>query len=256
MPGQPVRSMPSRVMRSVRDIARAAGFDVVRYQPTSHYLARRAQLLRAHSVDLVLDVGANDGQYAAEIRRFGYQGRIVSFEPLPDAVERLKARRAADAAWEIRGVALGDEPGMMTINIAGNSASSSLLPMLPAHERYAPGTSSVGETRVPVQRLDEIAEAVLSGADRPFLKIDTQGFEARVLDGASTTLDQIAGVQIEISIVPLYAGAPLAMEMLERVGAYGFELMGIEPGFSDADSGRLLQFDGVFFRPELTSSAI
>lgn len=231
-------------------MARSIGVDVVRYQPSTHYLARRMQLLRSHDIDLILDIGANDGQYAIEVRRLGYRGRIVSFEPLPDVATRLRERTADDPAWTMRAVALGDAPGSATINIAGNSASSSLLSMLPEHEHLAPGTACVGHVKVDVERFDDIADEVIEGAANPYMKIDTQGFEARVLEGAKGSLDRIAGMQLELSIVPLYGSAPLYIEILHRLDAAGFVLMGIEPGFSDPSSGQLLQFDGIFYRPE------
>ena len=140
----------------------------------------------------------------------------------------------------------------MAINIAGNSSSSSLLTMLPEHERYAPGTGTIGKVEIMVHRLDDIADDLIGTAERPFLKIDTQGFEGRVLDRASATLSRIVGVQVELSIVPLYEGAPTWIPMAERISAHGYELMGVEPGFSDPVTGRLLQFDGLFFRPEMT----
>ena len=244
--------MASRAIEVFHDIARSFGVDVVRFRPTTHYLARRAALLRAHGVDLIIDVGAHEGEYALQVRRLGFDGRIVSFEPLPDVALRLGERTSRDSDWEVRPVALGAETSSMRINVAGNSASSSLLPMLPDHERYAPGTGIVESLEVRVQRLDDIADDVLAGSRRPFLKIDTQGYERQVLEGARATLGRIAGIQVELSIISLYDGAPSMMEMLESVTADGFELMGIEPGFSDPLSGRLLQFDALLFRPELT----
>ena len=239
-------------MDTLHGLVRSIGLDVVRYQPTTHPLARRASLLQAHGVDLVLDVGASDGEYSAGLRRLGYRGRIISFEPLPDVAKRLRERSAADEAWTTKDFALGAESDIRAINIAGNSSSSSLLPMLPEHERYAPGTGTIGKVEIMVHRLDDIADDVIGTAERPFLKIDTQGFEGRVLDGASATLSRIVGLQVELSIVPLYEGAPTWIPMAERISAYGYELMGVEPGFSDPVTGRLLQFDGLFFRPEMT----
>lgn len=249
--GPSVAVGPRGLIDKLHDVVRAAGFDVVRFQPSSHPLARRFRLFDVFGIDLVVDVGANDGGYGSELRRLGYRGRIVSFEPLPDAIERLDRRRAGDTSWEARDVALGDVDGEATIQIAGNSASSSLLPMLAAHERYEPRSRPVGRLTVQVRRLDDIAGDVLKDSRRPLLKLDTQGYEGRVLDGAERTLGRCSGVQVELSLVPLYEGAPLAHEMVDRLTAAGFQLMGIEPGFSDPASGQLLQFDGVFFRPEM-----
>jgi hypothetical protein len=102
---------------------------------------------------------------------------------------------------------------------------------------------------VPLTTIDVLANELFGTARRPFLKIDTQGSEGRVLDGASTSLERIVGLQLELSIEPLYDGAPHYLEMLSRVEREGFVLMSVEPGFSDRVTGRMLQFDALAFRP-------
>jgi FkbM family methyltransferase len=240
----------NRFIEQAHDLLRRGGVDVVRFRSTTHWLARRKALFDAHGVDLVLDVGANDGEYAVSLRRIGYAGRIVSFEPLPDAAAALRARHAGDQAWSSYEVALGDAAGEADLRIAGNSASSSLLPMLPSHEEHAPDSAVVGHVTVRVATLDSLADEVLAGARRPFLKIDTQGFEERVLDGARASIGRFVGIQLELSIEPLYDGAPEYLGLLRRVTDEGFVPMGIEPGFSDERTGRLLQFDALAFRLE------
>jgi FkbM family methyltransferase len=242
--------MANAVIRLAHRLGRSMGVDVVRYQPTSHPLARRMQLMRSYRIGLVLDVGANGGQYARELRELGYAGRIVSFEPLPEAATRLVRASAGDERWDTRAVALGDVEGVMPMNIAGRSASSSLLEMLPDHERYAPGTANIGVIDVNVVRLDDIAAELSLDSQRTLLKIDTQGYEAKVIEGATATLERLTGLQVELSTVPLYEGAPLAADLILDLDARGFALMGIEPGFSDAETGRMLQFDGLFYRPQ------
>jgi FkbM family methyltransferase len=242
--------MTRRPVDRGHDLLRAVGVDIIRFQPSSHPLARRASLFKAYGVDLVIDVGANDGGYALEIRRLGYKGRIVSFEPLPEAKIRLDEARRGDDRWEAMGVALGDEPGEAVLHVAGNSASSSILPMLPEHERFAPESANVGAVAVEVRRLDDLADEVIRDARRPLLKVDAQGFEERVLDGARLALGRFVGVQVELSIIPLYDGAPASTQLVDRLAVDGFTLMSIEPGFSDPATGRLLQYDGLFFRAD------
>jgi FkbM family methyltransferase len=203
-------------------------------------------------VDLVIDVGASDGDYAKELRRLGYRGRIASFEPLPQEMSRLNRRMRNDAAWTGYGWALGDEDGQMPIHVAGNSSSSSILEMLPIHERFAPGSGNVDILQIETRRLDGIANEVIGDSQRPFLKLDTQGYELRVLRGATGCLERLVGIQAELSIEPLYADAPTAIELLTAIDQAGFQLQSVEPGFSDPVTGRLLQFDGVFFRADPT----
>jgi hypothetical protein len=145
-------------------------------------------------------------------------------------------------------MALGAEAGEVQIHVAGNSTSSSILDMLERHERSAPESAYVGSEQVTVHRLDDVRHPFLEQARTPFLKIDTQGYEAQVLQGAAASLPRICGIQIELSLVPLYAGQTLYREMIDHLVSSGFDLWGIKPGFMDMKSGRLLQFDGLFFR--------
>jgi FkbM family methyltransferase len=205
--------------------------------------------LRKFKIDLVLDVGANTGQFASEIRQGGYAGRIVSFEPLSQAYDELLLSSAADSMWEAYPrCALGDHNGDIEINIAGNSFSSSILPMLESHRSAAPESAYVSKEVVPIKTLDAVAGPYLKDAQAPFLKIDTQGFEWLVLDGAHDTLPQIKGIFVELSLVALYDGQYLWREVIDRLEAEGFTLWALKPEFSDPVSGRSLQVDGIFYR--------
>ncbi|WP_375001002.1 FkbM family methyltransferase [Aeromicrobium sp. CTD01-1L150] len=212
-----------------------------------HAATRRQKMLSRHDVDLVLDVGAADGGYGATLRSFGYTGTIVSFEPLREVFARLATAIETDPAWSARNVALGAEPGETTINVASNSTSSSILPMLGPHLEAAPHVTYVGQESITVSTLDAEAADVLAAHERPFLKVDTQGFEREVIAGGATTLDQCVGVQLELSFVPLYEGGMLVDEAVSWAYDHGFHLVGIEQGYA-APSGEILQVDGVFVR--------
>jgi FkbM family methyltransferase len=237
------------MLNRLRKAARQYGVEVHRYNMVHSLDFRFHALLRRQQVDLVIDVGANDGGYGRYIRDGGYTGSILSFEPLPDAHSSLDVCAKRDPAWTVAPrVALGAESGIAQINVAGNSKSSSLLPMLDQHINAAPHSATVGSTAVAVNRLDDINLPVLTSAKRPFLKIDTQGYEMPVLMGAEATLERCVGVQLEMSLVPLYGGQELYPKLIAFLSENGFDLWGVLPGFVDPDSGRLLQMDGVFFR--------
>ena len=205
--------------------------------------------LQKFEIDLVLDVGANKGQFASEIRQCGYAGRIVSFEPLSQAHSELLQASAGDPMWEAYPrCALGDHDGEVEINIAGNSESSSILPMMESHRSAAPESAYQGKEIVPIKTLDAVAGQYLKNARAPFLKIDTQGFEWHVLDGARDALPHIKGILVELSLVPLYEGQHLWHEVMARLEAEGFTLWAFKPTFSDLSQGRTLQVDGVFYR--------
>jgi FkbM family methyltransferase len=224
------------------------GLDVVPYRHTRHPIARRTRLFAQHGIDLVLDVGANAGQYGRFLRNIGYEGRIISFEPLSSAFAALEQTRRGDILWEAHRVALGDHDGSATLNVSGNSESSSLLSMLPAHLEAYPDSRYVAVEQVPMTTLAGVIGEAARGS-RIFLKIDAQGYERQILEGARGELDRVTGVQVEMSIVPLYEGEPLMHQMIPFIADRGFILMSLEPGASDQRTGQLLQVDGLFFRP-------
>lgn len=240
----------------IKNILRQFGLDIHRYTPPPPALpptppppSPLATAMRKFGIDLVLDVGANKGQFASDLRRNGYAGDIVSFEPLSAAHGSLLQKREGDGKWIVHPrCALGDRDGEIEINIAGNSLSSSVLPMLESHRSAAPESAYQGKEAVLLRTLDAVAEPYLRHARAPFLKIDTQGFEWQVLDGARATLPQVRGVLLELSLVPLYEGQHLWREIMGRLEAEGFTLWAFEPVFSDPLDGRTLQVDGVFFR--------
>jgi FkbM family methyltransferase len=233
----------------VHRAARRLGFEVRRYAPGSSDRARLAALLEAHGVDLVLDVGANAGQYAAELRSIGYRGRVVSFEPLAAAHAALGRAAAGDSLWTVAPrTALGAAAGTVALRVSANLVSSSVLPILPAAVDAAPAAQVVGTEEVPLARLDALAPPYLDGAARPFLKIDVQGYEAAVLEGARGILGRLEGVQLELSLTALYDGQPLLWELNDTLAGLGFEAHALLAGFSDPATGRMLQVDGVYFR--------
>jgi FkbM family methyltransferase len=207
-------------------------------------------MLHQHGIDTILDVGANEGQYALSLRDLGFTGRIISFEPLATAYQRLQRSAAKDKLWIVPSrMALGNQEGQVQIHIASNGgASSSLLGMLDAHRRAAPEVEYVGSEMVPIARLDAVAEQFLGTARNIFLKIDAQGFELPVLQGSGELLRRITGAQLELSLVALYEGQALFSELLDWMREAGFSIWGIFPGIADNSSGRLLQTDVVFFR--------
>ncbi len=208
--------------------------------------------LVSRNIDVVVDVGANSGQYATDLRRSEFTGRIVSFEPLSGPFAQLAVGAAADPLWDCRRCALGDFDGSVSMNVAGNTgASSSILPMLQSHQDVFPHANYVATEDVEMFKLDSIGPEILRPNDAAFLKIDVQGFEKQVIAGGDTTIRQhCVGMQIELSFAALYEGDMLVEEALALVDSLGFVLAGLAPGFIDIRNGRVLQADGIFFRAE------
>jgi FkbM family methyltransferase len=236
------------LLHRARRVVQSVGIDVCRF-PDNESGYHRAKLLAHHEIDHVFDVGASDGRFGAELRRFGYRGRIVSFEPLPDAYAKLADRASDDSRWTTVPYALGSESGEVVLNVAGNSgASSSILPMLDRHMVAAPEAGVVATETVQQHRLDEVWRDFAPEQSRLFLKVDVQGYEQNVLAGARELLNHCSGVQLELSFVPLYEGSMSYRGALDEMERLGLTLMLLDPGFRDRMTGQVLQADAAFFR--------
>lgn len=228
---------------------RRFGLEIVRIDAASSDTMQLSAAFRHFKINTVFDVGANRGQFGAAIRSGGYQGKIISFEPLSTARKGLLDRAKEDPRWVVHPqAALGDSEGSVTINISGNSVSSSILPMLESHYSAATGSLYTGEEIVPLITLDSVAEDYLDSESRLLIKIDAQGFEWQVLDGAVRTLQRAQGVLCELSLTPLYEGQKLWLDIIRRLEIEGFSPWVLQKGFTDSRTGRGLQVDGVFFR--------
>jgi FkbM family methyltransferase len=224
------------------------GFDLVRFLPHAHPLARKVHLLHSAGVDVVLDVGANVGQYVKELRNGGYRGRVVSFEPLAAPFAALRSAANADGAWECVNVALGARAGSGVINVSANTESSSFLAITSEHVQSAPAAAFVGREEIRIETLASALQTHARESQRPFVKIDTQGYEREILEGAGASFERVLGVQVEMSLARMYEGEATFGEMLAYLEARGFVLFGVEASHTDPRTGRVLQLDGTFFR--------
>ena len=230
-------------------VLHSCGLELQRLKHVNSERTVLRHILKSTQPAVVLDVGANTGQYAALLRDVGFRGKIVSFEALPDVHAVLENASARDGAWIVAPcAALGRKAGTLEINRAGNSVSSSLLPMLATHVDAAPDSAYVGTQTVRVERLDVLAEQLVAGSGNLMLKIDTQGYEREVLEGATRLMPRITALQVEISLVSLYEGAPTLTQIVSHLESCGYQIFSLVPGFRDARTGRLLQMDGFFIR--------
>jgi FkbM family methyltransferase len=247
-----VRSSRGAIWHAIRARARKLG---LRRPSSDLTLARdrvRTGLMHECGVSVGLDVGANEGLFALRLRAAGYTGRIVSFEPLSEMFAKLDAASADDPLWECMHVALGSRAGRTRLNVAGNWLSSSLLPMNPRHRLAAPRSAYVGMQEVEISTLDNLSTRFLRADDRAYLKLDVQGSELDVLEGAERTLRQVEVLDVELSVLPLYDGAPLLSEVVAYLDDRRFRLVAIEPGFRHPETNAILQLEGLFARVETT----
>jgi FkbM family methyltransferase len=235
-----------RLLGAARALLRRAGVDLVRYPwlPPNHL----RNYLRLFAINTVLDVGANSGQYASSLRRAGYTGTIVSFEPARTAFLALQRSAAGDPRWSCYQLALGAEAGEAVLNVAAESEYSSFLPVA---EQTFHGAASARQQSVELVRmttLDTIWPAHTTAQSRVLLKLDTQGFEREILRGATASLPWLVGIQLELSVSAAYIGQPTIEEMLPLLRAHGFQLFALYEGFRDSRTGQLVELDGLFFR--------
>lgn len=208
-----------------------------------------AWMLRRYQVNCVLDVGANIGQYGLALRRAGYTGRIASFEPLPHLLERLREVADPDPEWHVFPVALGKEDTETQMQVVSGTLSSLLKPSEFGRHRHG-GLTRTSPQPVRVRRLDGILNEVLDGIDspRPYLKLDTQGFDLEVFHGLGDRVDEFVGLQSEVALVRVYEGMPRMIRSLEAYEAAGFEVTGMFPVAREERSARVIEFDCVMMR--------
>ena len=239
----------NKIIKIIKSIAKFFGIKIIKDRPSNSSEKQLSTILNLLNIDVVFDVGANEGQFAREIRKHGYNGKIISFEPLTSARKNLLAFAECDSSWQVHEQsAIGDHDGKIDIHIAGNSVSSSILTMMESHSRAAVGSAYVGSERVTLFRLDSITNRYLERNSNLFIKIDTQGYEWQVLDGARDSLKSARGVLCELSLVPLYHGQRLWRDIIDRLDQHGFMLWALQKQFTDLSTGQSLQMDGIFVR--------
>ena len=209
-----------------------------------------AAVLDQYGVNLVIDVGANRGQYAKRLRRAGYRGRIASFEPVPDVFERLREAAAGDPRWSVHPFALGREDTVTSMHVVPGTLSSVLAPSDFGAERYVQLRAPAAQ-RVEVRRLDGLLDELTAGIDdpRPYLKLDTQGYDVEVFQGAGERVSDFVGMQSELALMQIYEGMPRLPEALALYEGSGFEVTALYPVSRETATARVLEFDCVMVRP-------
>jgi FkbM family methyltransferase len=221
--------------------------EVERYHwPEKSYLQR---FLRILDIDCVFDVGANRGQYGKLLRSLGFTGLIVSFEPNPVPYAELLKQR--DDKWICFPYGLGSEPGELPFNVMADDVFSSFLSPSGAEE-YAAENSVVSTVTVPIKRLKDLLDEIGTSFSRPFLKLDTQGFDLEVIKGAGNTLSRFRGIVSEVAIKRLYARSPTFEESTETIARAGFQPAGMF-SVNPYKTLSVIEMNAYFVRKDLVS---
>lgn len=245
------RWAPAGMKELVRRGATRVGCQIGRLPGIELLSTHLATLLARLRINCILDVGAHVGQYGRFLRNIGYRGHIVSFEPIGANFAVLERRSAGDRNWSVRRFALGHQEGIVPINVTHLTQFSSFL----SPNRYSEGQfgrwSEVEHTEaVEVRRLECVwQEAIGSVKDpRVFLKLDTQGYDLKVLEGAGAYLEQVVALQSELAVKSIYEGMTGYMDAISAMNGMGFEMTGLFPVTRDTEL-RIVEVDCVMVRP-------
>lgn len=241
---------PAGLKNLVRKGATRVGRQIGRLPGIEALGTHLALLFDRLKINCILDVGAHMGQYGRFVRNLGYTGHIVSFEPIRATCAALHQRRAGDEKWTARCVALGDADRPLPINVAHITQFSSFLP----RNRYSAAqfgdlSDTTRTELVEMKRLESIFDECVSVVEDPrvFLKLDTQGYDQKILEGCGRHLERVLAVQSELAVKPLYDGMTTYMDAIAFMNAKGFELTGLFPVLRD-ENLRIVEFDSVMIR--------
>lgn len=215
-----------------------------------HHIYKFLEWQRLHEtlirldINCVIDVGAARGQFAANLRQIGYRGSIVSFEPVREAFAEMQNTFAADPLWQGYNVALGSTRGEAQFHVATESTEMSSI-LAPQDRSW-----QLRIDTVPVHTLDEYFDAIVSPLSEPrvLLKMDTQGYDIEVVNGALQSLPRILSLQSELSILPQYVGAPYYLDALRLYSRHGFEAVSLIEAARDERSGIITEFNCLLVR--------
>ena len=191
---------------------------------------------------LIFEEGSTD---KALLEKAASLGREFVIQTKGKVIERTSKN---DNKWQVNNFALGNVPEQKSINISKNYFSSSFLNQKKELVEQVPETEFISTEIVEIKTLDDIFDKIYNDDCNIFLKIDTQGFEKAVLEGAKNSLKHVKGIQLEMSLNPLYENATDFFEMYNYIKSHGFELYSLENGFHNAKTGQLNEVEGIFFR--------
>ena len=208
-------------MHKIRKFIQKFGLDIHKYR----YEVEKLDYLKTFGLNTVIDVGANTGQFAKEIREKLPEAMIYSFEPLKECFSTLEENMKNDSKFRAYNLALGDKNEKMEINKSSYTLSSSLLPMAEAHKTAFPHTKDSVKEEVEVKRMNDIFKNIGLGKEI-LIKVDTQGYEDRVIAGGLEIFGEAKVLIIETSFLELYEGQPLFADIYETLINIGFVYKG------------------------------
>lgn len=235
------------MLLALKRVLRKLGFDVVRYHPIFDIV------LKKYAIDTVIDVGANNGQFALDIHARLPSATIYSFEPLHDTYKELVENLKDVPTFRAFNVGLGDAAETKTIFRSSFSPSSSLLPMTDLHKKLYPKSAGATPETITIRKLNDVASGMnLNG--NVLVKLDVQGYEDKVLRGGTEVLRHAKVLVTEVSFVTLYEGQPLFNDIYTIARELGFTYAGSRERHYSSQTGELLYEDSIFVKQAVSPS--
>lgn len=236
------------VCRPIRHAIRACGWDIVRFNGHTNIDVRRQALLKRLGVTCVLDIGANIGEYAATLRRFGYHGQIISIEPTLEAFRVLQTRGQGDSKWTTKRFAVSGRSGRCKIHVSANSVSSSLLDRTTRMSDAFPESEYVHSESVESITLAELLDDTVPNI--MWAKLDVQGSLGNILSATSGHFRTLAALEVEVALTEMYKGEPLFADVIQALQHEQFELVSLESNTIDRKCGAILEVNAMLVRSD------
>lgn len=224
------------------------GYEVLSYNINTSEDILFQTILRTFNINSILDVGANEGQFASKLLNLGYTGHIYSFEPLHAIYSKLHKKTAGYSNWSAINMGVGSKEEELVINVAENFESSSILEVDNKSIEVEPATRTTHQEKIKVTTIDAFIAGHKNLNNEVLLKLDIQGYEMEALKGALENLNRFKLIQVELSFVQVYKGGPLYKEVINFLEEKNYEFFTFIPAFVDSKTGRMLQADGIFVR--------
>lgn len=230
--------------KTVRRIFNGLGYEIVPMRDVPHH----SWMGVGRGWDVLLDVGANRGDFYASFKEtLGVEAAHL-FEPLPSEFAVLQQRFAGNQAVHLHNMALGSENGSASFHVGVEHApSSSLLASTEVNDALFPQTKAKTQITVPIRRLDDVVPAHELDSKRTFIKLDVQGYEQVVLAGGQEVLKKCDAALVEVQLENLYVGQADFLGLVQTMRSAGLEYQG---NYSQVygDTGRCLYIDALFLR--------
>ena len=233
----------------IKNLANVFGYEILKKKKIQTINNHLQHIFNSAKINYVIDVGANEGQFALSLRRNNYKGDILSFEPTSKPFKKLVEISKNDERWDVMNLALGERKESRKINVFEASDLNSF------HEasalgknRFNKGMKKIETETIEIKTLDSILKKIDLKNKNIFLKMDTQGFDISVFRGSKKHMSKICGLMSEIPIQQIYKTTQSYHDILKEYEAEKFQISGIFPVSQNKKNNTAIEFDCVMLK--------